>query len=92
MQHPTQAFRFVKLYSGDAEAALNRKCRGKRPNSVRYIPVLYFVGSRLGSARAENATFNIVKILVIGIVTSDGVRTVLPTEYFSSLEVDERDA
>ena len=34
-----EALRFVKLYSGDAEAALkNRERRGKRPNSVRYSP------------------------------------------------------
>jgi hypothetical protein len=83
----------VKLYSGDAEAALRIvNAEESDPTACGIIPVLYFVGSRLGSARAENATFNIVKILVIGIVTSDGVRTVLPTEYFSALAVDERDA
>ena len=88
-----EAFRFVKLYSGDAEAALRIvNAEESDPTACEIIPVIYSVGSRLGSARTENATFNIVKILVIGIVTSDGVRTVLPTEYFSALAVDERDA
>jgi hypothetical protein len=88
-----EAFRFVKLYSGDAEAALRIvNAEESDPTACDIIPVLYFVGSRLGSARTGNATFNIVKILVVGVVTSDGVRTVLPTEYFSALGVDERDA
>jgi hypothetical protein len=90
-----EAFRFAKLYSGDAEAALRIvNAEESDPTACVIIPVLYSVGSRLGSARTKtgNTTFNIVKILVIGVVTTDGVRTVLPTEYFSALAVDERDA
>jgi hypothetical protein len=88
-----EAFRFVKLYSGDAEAALRIvNAEGSDPRACDIVPVLYFVGPRLGSARTGSTTFNIVKILVIGVVTSDGVRTLLPTEYFSALAVDERDA
>jgi len=87
------AFRFVKLYSGDAEAALRIvNAEESDQTACEIIPVLYFVGSRLGSAKSGNATFNIFKILVIGVVTSDGVRNVLPTEYFSAFAVDERDA
>jgi hypothetical protein len=88
-----EALRFVRLYSGDAEAALRIvNAEESDPTACDIVPVLYFVASRLASARTGNATFNIVKILVIGVVTSDGVRTVLPTEYFSALAVDERDA
>jgi hypothetical protein len=88
-----EAFRFVKLYSGDVEAALRIvNAEESDPTACEITPVLYFVGSRLGSARTQNATFNIVKILVIGVITSDGVRAVPPTEYFSALAVDERDA
>jgi hypothetical protein len=88
-----EAFRFVKLYAGDTEAALRIvNAEEGDPTACGIVPVLYFVGSLLGSARSGNATFNIVKILIIGVVTTDGVRTVLPTEYFSALAVDERDA
>jgi hypothetical protein len=88
-----EAFRFVKHYAGDAEAALRIvNAEESDPTACDIVPVLYFVGSRLGSARGGNATFNIVKILVIGVVMTDGVRAVLPTEYFSALAVDELDA
>jgi hypothetical protein len=88
-----EAFRFVKLYSGDGEAALRIvNAEESDPTACDIIPVLYFVGSQLGSAKSGNATFNVVKILVVGVITSDGVRTVLPTEYFSALAVDARDA
>jgi hypothetical protein len=87
------ALRFVKLYSGNAEAALRIvNAEESDQTACEIIPVLYFVGPRLGSARNGSATFNIFKILVIGVVTSDGVRNVLPTEYFSAFAVDERDA
>jgi uncharacterized membrane protein YraQ (UPF0718 family) len=90
-----EAFRFVKLYSGDAETAL-RIVNAEESDSTAcdIVPVLYFIGPRLGSARTQtgSTTFNIVKILVIGVVTADGVRTVLPTEYFSALAIDEREA
>jgi hypothetical protein len=88
-----EAFRFVKLYSGDAEAALRIvNAEESDPTACGIIPVVYFVGHRLGSARTGNTTFNIVKILVTGVVTTDGVRAMPPTEYFSALVVDERDA
>jgi hypothetical protein len=90
-----EAFRFVKLYSGDAETALRIvNAEESDPTACDIIPVLYFIGSRLGSARTQtgNTTFNIVKIVVIGVVTADRVRIVLPTEYFSALAVDEREA
>jgi uncharacterized membrane protein YraQ (UPF0718 family) len=90
-----EAFRFARLYSGDAEAALRIvNAEESDQTACAIIPVIYSVGSRLGSARTKtgSTTFNIVKILVIGVVTTGGVRTVLPTEYFSALAVDERDA
>jgi hypothetical protein len=88
-----EAFRFVKLYSGDAAAALRIvNAEESDPTACDIVPVLYFVGARLGSAKTKSATVNIVKILVVGVVTSEGVQTVLPTEYFSALVVDEREA
>jgi hypothetical protein len=49
-----EAFHFVKLYSGDAEAALRIvNAEESDPTACDIIPVLYFVGSQLGSARAE---------------------------------------
>jgi hypothetical protein len=88
-----EAFHFVKLYSGDAEVALRIvNAEESNPTACDIIPVLYFVGPRLGSAKTGNTTFSIVKILVIGVVTTDCVRTLLPTECFSTLAVDERDA
>jgi len=89
-----EAFRFVKLYSGDAEAALRIvNAEENDPTACDIIPVIYSVGSRLGSAKTKtgNTTFNIVRILVIGVVTTDGALT-MPAEYFSALAVDEREA
>jgi hypothetical protein len=88
-----EAFRFVRLYAGDAEAVLRiLNAEESDPTACGMVPVLYYVGPRLGSAKSRAATFNIVKIFVVGVVTSDGVRAVPPTQYFSAFEVDEREA
>jgi hypothetical protein len=88
-----KAFRFVRLYAGDVEAALRIvNAEESNPTACGMVPVLYYVGPRLGSAKSRAATFNIVKIVVVGVVTSDGVQTVPPTQYFSAFEVDEREA
>jgi len=88
-----EAFRFVRLYAGDAEAAL-RIVNAEESNTTAcgIGPVLYYVGSRFGSVKGRAATFNIVKIFVVGVFTSDGVKAIPPTQYFSAFEVDERDA
>jgi hypothetical protein len=88
-----KAFRFVRLYAGDVEAALRIvNAEESNPTACGMVPVLYYVGPRLGSAKSRAATFNIVKIFVVGVVTSDGVQTLPPTQYFSAFEVDEREA
>ena len=51
-----EAFRFVKLYSGDGEAALRIvNAEESDPTACDIIPVLYFVGSQLGSAKSVAA-------------------------------------
>jgi hypothetical protein len=46
----------------------------------------------LATARTKDATFQIVKIIVLGMITEGGVQPVKPAPFFSALEVDEREA
>ena len=49
----------------------------------------YVRGPQLGTARSKDASFEIVRILVVGIVTETGVKSVTPASFFSLFEIDE---
>jgi hypothetical protein len=88
-----EAFRFANPYKGDAKAALKIvNAEEGNQTACDVVPVVYCLRHRLGSVRSKGATFNVVKILVIGVITPTGIQTVPPGEYFSALVVDERSA
>jgi hypothetical protein len=43
--------------------------------------IAYVVGPPLVTARSKDATFQIVKIIVIGIITEDGLNPVMPVRF-----------
>jgi hypothetical protein len=89
-----QAMRFAVVFNGDVEMALKRvNAEENDPTACVMLPTVYYVAeSDLGDARSKNATFKIVKITILGIVTAGGIRPVQPAEYFSAFAVDERRA
>ena len=46
-------------------------------------------GPKLATTRSKDTTFEIVRILVLGVVTEEGVQTMTPAPYFSVFAVDE---
>ena len=57
------------------------------------VASLAFVrGGNPVTVRKRDATFQIVPILVVGVVTPDGVRGIIPAVYFSLFRVEERSA
>jgi hypothetical protein len=54
--------------------------------------IAYVRGTELRTERKGNVSFQIVPILIFGVMTPGGMRSVSPTRYFSVVEVDERTA
>jgi hypothetical protein len=46
-------------------------------------------GRQLARARNKDTSFQIVPILVLGLITEEGVKSVTPAPYFSVFTVDE---
>ena len=89
----TQVERFVAVYAGDAARAVSTvNAEEHDPSACGMASVAYVVSPPLATARSKDATFQIVKILVLGVTTEDGVQPVKPAPFFSALEVDEREA
>ena len=88
-----QVERFVAVYAGDAATAVRTvNAEEHDPSACGMASVAYVASPPLATARSKVATFQIVKILVLGVTTKDGVRPVKPAPFFSALEVDEREA
>jgi hypothetical protein len=85
-----QAERFVALFDGDAQAAVKVvNAEEKDPTACAIMNVAYMRGPQLGTARHGDNAFEIIRILVVGIETGDGLRPVRPAAYFSLIGIKE---
>jgi hypothetical protein len=86
----SQAERFVALFSGDAQAAVNAvNAEDQNDTACALVNVAYLRGSHVGIARKGDNAFEIVRILVVGIDTATGIQAVQPTAYFSLFGIKE---
>ena len=85
-----QVQRFVALYDGDVESALNGVNAAEHdPTACGVSTMAYVRGPQLATARNKDAAFEIVQILVLGVVTDSGVKSVTPVPFFSLFAIDE---
>ena len=85
-----QVERFVALYDGDAQSTANSVNAAERdPTACAVSTMAYVRGRQLATARNKDTTFQIVPILVLGVVTEAGVQSVTPARFFSVFEIEE---
>lgn len=86
----TQVERFVALFSGDKQAAIDAvNAEQQGPTACALVDVAYLRGTEIGLARNSDSASEIVRILVVGIDTAGGIRAVQPGAYFSLFGVKE---
>ena len=85
-----QVERYISLYDGDAESTVNSvNTAEQNPTACAVVTMSYVRGRQLARARNKDTSFQIVPVLVLGLVTEEGVREVAPAPYFSVFTVDE---
>jgi hypothetical protein len=85
-----QLERFVALFSGDTQAAIDAvNAEENNPTACALIDAAYLRGAEIGMARNGDSAFEIVRIQVVGIETAAGIRAVRPSAYFSLFNVKE---
>ena len=86
----TQVERFVMLFAGDAQSAIDTvNAQEHNPTACALANVAYLRGSRIEMVRHADRAFEIVRILVVGIDTAAGIQAVQPAAYFSLFGVKE---
>jgi len=88
-----QVERFVALYDGDPESTVSTiNAEEHNPTACGMVTMAYVPGPPLATARNKSLTFHIVQVIVVGLVTSEGVHAVKPAHFFSVVEVEELEA
>jgi hypothetical protein len=88
-----QMERYVALYNGDTQAALNAVNKEVNdPTACVYGTIAYIRGPEIATARNSRETYHIVRVIVVGFMTHSGFRASAPAASFSAEKVDERAA
>jgi hypothetical protein len=87
-----QVERYVALFKGEEQSTVDAvNTEERNPTACGLATVAFMRGPDLGTARNQESAFQIVRILVVGVDTPDGIRPVKPTPYFTAFEVVEYD-
>jgi hypothetical protein len=88
-----QVERFVELYDGDIESALI-KVNGEQPepNACDVATIAYVMGPEVATASVKTGSYRIVRVLVVGAITENGMTAAEPTPLYSVTRAEEREA
>ena len=88
-----QTERLVTLLDGGAEAAIKVvNAEENDPTACVVATVAFLRGPQIATARGKAGTYQIIKVLVLGLHTAHGVLMTAPASYFTILKVEEQDA
>jgi len=88
-----QIERVIALYDDDIQTAAEQvDAEEHDPRACVVSAIAYIRGPEVRTARKGNVSFQIALILIVGVMTPGGIRSVAPVRYFSLFEVDERTA
>jgi hypothetical protein len=85
-----QAEHLVGYLDGDVGAALRAvNTEEHDPNACAVVSVAFVRGPEVATVRNKNTTFQIVRILVIGVESPEGFQSVVPAAFVSLFKVEE---
>jgi hypothetical protein len=88
-----QVERFVALNNGNERIAVNAvNAEENDPTACVFGTVAFIRGPEIATARSKNGSYQIVRVLVVGVLTEAGLRPARPMASFSVEKVDEREA
>ena len=85
-----QMERFVVLFDGDYAAAINRvNAEENNPTACMGATMAYVQGDELSKAKSTKGTYNIIRVLVVGIGTAHGFQAIQPAAFYSIVKSEE---
>ena len=85
-----QMERFVVVFDGDYATAINRvNIEENNPTACMGATMAYVQGDELSKAKSTKGTYNIVRVLVVGIGTMHGFQAIQPAAFYSIVKSEE---
>lgn len=85
-----QMERFVVVFDGDFAAAMNKvNTEENNPTACIGATMAYVQGNELSKAKGFKGTYNIIRVLVLGITTPMGFQPIQPAAFFSIVKSEE---
>ena len=85
-----QMERFVVVFSGDFSEAMNKvNAEENNPTACIGATMAYVKGNELSKAKGIKGTYNIIRVLVLGITTPMGFQAIQPAAFFSIVKSEE---
>ena len=85
-----QVERFVSLFDGNTQTTISAvNAEQKDPNACAIANIAYLRGPQVGMARTRADAFSLVPIIVIGVNTPAGMKSVKPAPFFTLIKVKE---
>jgi hypothetical protein len=85
-----QVERFVALFNGDAQTAVSAvNAEERNPSACAVADVAYLAGPQIGMARTRNDAFQILPVIVLGLSTPAGLRSIAPAPFYALVKVTE---
>jgi hypothetical protein len=84
-----QVKRFVSVYDDDVDTAVSTvNAEEHKPNACVIAAMAYVPGEPIAMAMHNGKMFHIVPIVVVGIVTAEGIQAIAPVQFFSAAKVE----
>jgi hypothetical protein len=88
-----QVERVVSLMDSNADTAINVvNAEEKDPMACAVVTVAFFRGNEQVTVRNRSGSYQIVKILVVGVVTDNGLQAAKPQAFYTLFAVEEAEA
>ena len=85
-----QAERLASLMAEDAEIALQTvNAEEHNATACEYLTVAFVRGPRVGLVRTNGLTMEVVEVLVLGVLTGNGLQPAEPGVHFSLFKIEE---
>jgi hypothetical protein len=92
-----QVERFVALYDGNVQTALTAvnseqtSANGEQTSAQAcdVATIAYVMGPEVSTARSTSGTFRVVRVLVLGVLTEQGLQAAVPKPFYSAAQVEE---
>jgi hypothetical protein len=85
-----QVERFVALFNGDARTAVSAvNAEEHNPSACAVADVAYLAGPQIGMARTRSDAFQILPVIVLGLSTPAGLRSIAPAPFYALVKVTE---